>query len=203
MSVTGIATSVLAAMNALHGAKSGHTSAHTIQSELSQLGADLQSGNLTQAQSDFATLAQNFPGAESANSAASSTTGAASNSLSQSFTQLGKDLQTGNVSGAKQDYATIQQELRERIAQAASHHRHHHGSSSESASSTPQTNPIAQAFSQLATDLQSGNLQASQSDFAALQSALQQFGSSAASTGTSGSSSALASAVAGGLNVVI
>jgi outer membrane protein assembly factor BamD (BamD/ComL family) len=198
MSVTGIATSVLAAMNALHGAKSGHTSSHSIQSELGQLGADLQSGNLSQAQSDFATLAQSLPNGTLTSSATSAT----ANPLAQSFAQLGKDLQSGNVSAAKQDYATIQLELRERAAEAASRHHHHQAGGSESAS-TQQANPVAQAFSQLAADLQSGNLQASQSDFAALQSGLQQFGGWPAGAGASGSSSALASAVAGGLNVVI
>ena len=66
-----------------------------IQQEFHQLGQDLQSGNLSAAQSDFATLQQLAP---QNSSTASSTSGSP---LVQAFNQLGQDLQSGNLSGAQ------------------------------------------------------------------------------------------------------
>ncbi|MGA3295228.1 MAG: hypothetical protein ABSE45_14750 [Candidatus Acidiferrales bacterium] len=79
-----------------------------LQQEFQQLGQDLQSGNLTAAQSDIATLQKNslFANATSATSSSQTT-----NSASQAFNQLSHDAQAGNVSAAKQDFLTLQQDL--------------------------------------------------------------------------------------------
>jgi outer membrane protein assembly factor BamD (BamD/ComL family) len=69
-----------------------------IKAEFQQLGQDLQSGNLTQAQQDYTTLSQNLPGASQSST----------NPLLQAFAQLGKDLQSGNLQAAQQDYTTVQ-----------------------------------------------------------------------------------------------
>jgi phage-related protein len=78
MSVTGIASSILSTLSGLQNQRSP---IQQIKSEFKQLGQDLQSGNLSQAQSDFGTLTQNlssaFQGAGGANP------------ISQEFTQLG------------------------------------------------------------------------------------------------------------------
>src|SRR4029077_8607021 len=60
-----------------------------IKAEVQQLGQDLQSGNLTQAQSDFATLAQDFPGLTK--STVSISSGFTSFPWYGPFTQLGLD----------------------------------------------------------------------------------------------------------------
>jgi hypothetical protein len=191
-----------------------------IKEEFQQLGQDLQSGNLTQAQSDFATLSKNFPGA-SQNSAttltsAATTTPAAgttgSTSLVQQFAQLGQDLQSGNLQAAQKDFTNLQQTAQQDIGQQIQgHHRHghhHHGGGTEfaSSSSSRQSNPISQAFSKLGQDLQAGNLSGAQSAFATLQNDLQQIGGfvSSGSSGTGGTttpSSSAASTSAGSLNV--
>jgi hypothetical protein len=68
-----------------------------LQQEFHQLGQDLQSGNLSAAQSDFARL-KNL-GAQS-----STTTSQNSSPIVQAFNQLAKDLQSGNLAAAQQDF---------------------------------------------------------------------------------------------------
>jgi len=64
-----------------------------------QLQQDLQAGNLSQAQADYAALSQN------ANATLTST----SNPVGQAFQALGQALQAGNLSGAEQAFKTLQQ----------------------------------------------------------------------------------------------
>jgi hypothetical protein len=86
------------------------------QQEFQQLGQNLQSGNLSAAQADFATLQQLAPQANPASTAQSS------NPITQEFDQLSQDLKAGNLSAAKQHYTTIQQDFQN---QAAPVHHHH------------------------------------------------------------------------------
>lgn len=82
--------------------------------------------------------------------------GAARTPYQQTFQQLGQDLQSGNLSAAQSDLATLQKAI------------------SQPATTSPTTSdPVTQAFHQLATDLQSGNLSAAQKDFSTLQQDLQ------------------------------
>jgi len=187
MSVTGIASSIL---NAVSGGSQGNqTRAQQIQSEFQQLGQDLQSGNLAQAQTDFTTLSKNLPRLTQ-----NSTTANANNSLAQTFAQLGQDLQSGNLQASQQDFTTIQQDLQlNATQQAGGHHHHHHAESSQNSS----TNPLVQAVSQLEQTLQAGNLQGAQSAFSTLLNDLQQIGGLV----TGGSSSAGASTGTGSLNL--
>lgn len=102
MSITGIASNILSSS---YGAQSPQNQFQQVQNEFQQLGQALQSGNLSQAQSDFATLSQNVPGlggstASASTTAASNTatTNAANtNPIAQAFAQLGQDLQSGNL----------------------------------------------------------------------------------------------------------
>src|ERR1700732_2207129 len=87
------------------------------QKEFQQLGKDLQSGNLVQAQADFVTLQQSSPlaaqstTASTATASSSATSGAAGGSpIAQAFNQLSQDLKSGNLSAAQQDFSTIQQD---------------------------------------------------------------------------------------------
>jgi outer membrane protein assembly factor BamD (BamD/ComL family) len=228
MSIVGILASNLFSANATpnvantaQSSQNNPSQFQQIKTEFQQLGQDLQSGNLTQAQSDFVTLSQNFPGASQV--AASTTTAAGTaattgvttappttnNSVSQAFNQLGQDLQSGNLQGAQQDFTNLQQGLQQGTSQQVGghhhHHRHHAESSQPSASSSSaqQSNPIAQAFGTLGQDLQAGNLSGAQSAFATLQNDLQQIGGflPAASNGASGTSSTTGQTNTGTVNV--
>jgi len=141
------------------------------QQEFQQLGKDLTAGNLTAAQSDFATLEKDMPQTSSSASAAQS-----SNPIAQAFSQLAQDLQAGNLSAAQQDYANLQQDFQ---SQGAHRHHHHHHRAEESEESQFST-----LFDQLGQDLQSGNLSGAQSDWSSLQQLLQNNSSSTASSGT-------------------
>ena len=196
MSLIGILSSNLFAAGAAQNTQSSQNTPSNFQqikAEFQQLGQDLQSGNLTQAQQDYSTLSQNLPGA----------TPTSSNPVLQAFAQLGKDLQAGNLQAAQQDYTTVEQDAQHNAAQIGGHHGHHHHhaeSSQSSSSSSQQANPIAQAFSTLAQDLQAGNLSGAQSAFATLTSDLQQIGGFLTG-GSNGASSTAASSSSGSLNV--
>jgi len=208
MSIIGILSSNLfAAGAALNTQSSQNTPSkfQQIKAEFQQLGQDLQSGNLTQAQSDFATLSQNFPGASQSAAASTNAVATASNNpVLQAFAQLGQDLQSGNLQGAQQDFTNLQQDLQQNSSQQVGghhHHHHHHAESSQSSSSSSQPgNPITQAFSTLAQDLQAGNLSGAQSAFATLQNDLQQIGGFL-TAGSNGTSSAAVPSTTGSLNV--
>jgi hypothetical protein len=102
------------------------------QESFGQLGQDLQTGNLSGAEQDFATLQQINP------QSASTTSTQSNNPITQAFRQLAVDLQSGNLSGAQQAYSNISQDFTEQNSQAQGqtgqsgqtegHHHHHHGS---------------------------------------------------------------------------
>jgi len=205
MSIIGILASNLFAAGAAQNTQSSQNAPskfQQIKAEFQQLGQDLLSGNLTQAQSDFATLSQNFPGAsQSTATSANAAATASNNPLLQAFAQLGQDLQSGNLQGAQQDFTNLQQDLQQVSSQQVGrHHHHHHHAESSQSTSSQQANPIAQAFSTLAQDLQAGNLSGAQSAFATLQNDLQQIGG-LLPAGSNGTSSTAVPSSAGSLNV--
>src|SRR5579862_8532827 len=97
MSVSAISTSVFDA--------NSQNVQNKMKQEFQQLGQDLQAGNLSAAQSDFATLQQLGPQSQV------NTSAQGSNPISQAFEQLSQDLQSGNVSAAQQDFTTIQRDF--------------------------------------------------------------------------------------------
>jgi outer membrane protein assembly factor BamD (BamD/ComL family) len=133
-----------------------------LQQEFQQLGQDLQSGNLTAAQTDFTTLQQSGP---QANSSLSTQT---TSPIAQDFKQLGQDLQSGNVTAAQQDYAKIQQDFQSQTAGNHAHHHHHGGGGGGG-------NAVSQLMQELGQDLQNGSLTVAQQAYAALQQGLPQF----------------------------
>ena len=165
MSVSGISSSSLFDYNT----QSVQNKMQQVQQEFQQLGQDLQSGNLSAAQSDFATLQQYAPQTNSTSSSSSQS----NNPIAQEFAQLGKDLQSGNTSAAQQDFATIQQDFQSKSTQSQStegHHHHHGGGGGGSGADA-----ISQMMSQLGQDLQSGNLTSAQQTYSSLQQEFQQF----------------------------
>src|SRR5271166_5412561 len=167
MSVSGILSSAVFGI----GANLFQNRMQKVQSEFQQLGQDLQSGNLSAAQADFATLQQLQPGTSSTSSTQSTST------LTQDFNQLATDLKAGNTTAAQQDYAKIQQDFQSQGTQNHHHHHHHHQGSGTEGSSE-----ISQLFSQLGQALQSGSLSAAQQAYASLQQFVQTNAPSAASS---------------------
>ena len=192
MSIIGILSSNLfasgAAQNTPNTQNAGNNPSkfQQIKAEFQQLGQDLQSGNLTQAQADYTSLSQNLPGLTQPQTA--------TNPLAKAFQQLGQDLQAGNLQAAQSDYSTVRQDAQQVASQARGHHHHHHRvEGGEQSGSNQQQGAIQQAFSQLAQSLQAGSLSGAQSAFATLQNDLQQIGGflpgfSSGDSGSSGSS---------------
>lgn len=166
MSVAGISSSNLFNIN-----DSRRSVESEMQQEFAQLGQDLQSGNLSAAQSDFATLTQMQP---QSTSSSSSTTAASTSPMAQAFAQLSKDLQAGNLSAAQQDFATIQQDVQANAVQSGGHRHHHHGGG--------EGGGISSLFSQLGQALQSGDLSTAQTIFSTMQQDFQQAGQSTSGT---------------------
>jgi hypothetical protein len=203
MSIIGILSSNLFSAGAAQNTQSSPNNPSVFQqikTEFQQLGQDLKSGNLAAARSDFTTLSQNLSGAgQSSTTTANSASG--NNTIAKALAQLGQDLQSGNLQGAQQDFTNLQQDVQQISSQqVGGHHGHHHHHAESSQSSSQQTNPIAQAFSTLAQDLQAGNLSGAQSAFSMLQNDLQQIGGFL-TAGSSGTSSTAVPSSTGSLNV--
>lgn len=194
MSVSGISSSSLFDYSSQSVQNSFQNKGQQIQQEFQQLGEDLQSGNLSAAQSDFATLQQLAPQPNSSSTQSN-------NPIAQAFKQLAQDLQSGNLSAAQQDFTTIQQDFQNQNSQNQSsqnqtgqagsqgtqppvaHHRHGGGGNAQS--------QISQVFDELGQSLQSGDLSTAQQLFSTLQQDFQNLGrpnvvsaSQGSSTGT-------------------
>lgn len=163
MSVAGILSSAAFSI----GAQAFQSRMQQRKQEFQQLGQDLQSGNLSAAQSDFATLQKMQP-QSSTNSSSQGSSG-----ITQDFNQLATDLKAGNTTAAQQDYAKLQQDFQSQASQGVQGHHHHHHHSSDNSSSSSE---ISQLFSQLGTALQSGNLSAAQQAYSTMLQNFQQVG---------------------------
>ena len=146
------------------------------QQDMQKLSQDLQSGNLSAAQSDFATLQKAF--LQSATTSASTSTPSTSSPVAQAFNQLASDLQSGNLSAAQKDFSAVQQDMQSPGKLTDSHFRHHSrlglgggGGSSDSSSQ----NSLLQDLNQVGQNLTSSNLAGAQQAYATLQQELQQF----------------------------
>jgi hypothetical protein len=146
MSVSGISSSNL--LN--YSNQNIQNNQQQFQQEFHQLGQDLQNGNVSAAQQDFATLQQFGPQSSSTLSTQTS------HPMVQALNQLGQDLPSGNVSAAQKDYTNLKQDF-----QNASHTRAHHHHRSHSADGSEKS----QQFDQLGQALQSGSVSCAQSAY--------------------------------------
>ncbi|MGA8538698.1 MAG: hypothetical protein WB566_04325 [Terriglobales bacterium] len=146
------------------------------QQQIQQLSQDLTSGNLTAAQSDFASLQKAFAQPATTSGSATGSASSTTSSAAQAFSQLGSDLQSGNLSAAQKDISTVQQALQNSTGAGAGNrpHHHHHISAGGDGDSTSQ-NALLQEFSQVGQSLTAGNLSGAQQAYATLQQQLQQF----------------------------
>lgn len=152
-----------------------------VQQDFQQLGMDLQSGNLSAAQTDFATLQQLDPAA----GPVSSTQG---NPIEQGFSQLSQDLGAGNLAAAQKDFTALQMDFQSR---AGMWHRHHHGDTGGQSS-------LGQEFNQLLQMVQAGNQSGAQQTYNSLQQELQQFAQSNGLTNAAGTPPASGGVSVGG-----
>jgi hypothetical protein len=90
------------------------------QSDLQNLGQALQSGNLTAAQSAFATLQKAYQSQTSQSTSSSGTTSPVSSDL----TTLANALNTGNLTSAQAAFTQLQKDQQ---TQSGGHHHHHGG----------------------------------------------------------------------------
>ena len=88
------------------------------QQQLQQLSQALTSGNLSAAQSDFATLQKAFTQSSTTGSASSSPS---ANPVTQAFNQLASDLQSGNLAAAQKDFSTLKLDAKTYGAPPTSH----------------------------------------------------------------------------------
>jgi len=171
MSVSGILSSILLSSDF----SSVQSRAQRYKQQFQQLGQDLQSGNLSAAQADFAALQPS-----NSNSQAGSTATPPGNSpIAQAFKQLSIDLQSGNVSAAQKDFATLQKDFQSQATQGGGHHqRHHHVDNVSQNGGSGNGSTISQVLAQLGQALQAGNLSSAQSAYTTLQQDFQQFAQS-------------------------
>jgi hypothetical protein len=156
-------------------------SAQKFKQGFQQLGQDLQSGNVSQAATDLASLQLGAGTSQSSSgslpgTSSSSVSSSSASSVTQSFNQIAQDLKSGNLTAAQSDYVTLQQNLQQ------GHQMHSHRGGLSGAATE-----LQQELSQLGQSLQSGNLSGAQQAYASLQTDLSAFGvgSSASSTGSS------------------
>jgi hypothetical protein len=153
--------------------------------DVAQLGQDLSSGNVTNAQQDFTTLQSLGQGGPFANGNVFAT----GNPREQDFAAIGQALQSGNLSAAQQAFAQLEStyknggggggsdSIASAVSAAASAALTSASSSSASSSSVPSLYQQVREFyqqrnadiSQLSQDLASGNTANAQQDVATLQ----------------------------------
>ncbi len=139
------------------------------QLQLQQLGQALQSGNLSAAQADFATIQQAFT--QTANSSTSANT-TESNPTVQAFNQLGSDLQSGNLSAAQKDLSTVQQDLQS--GGPVFNHVHHYHHSGGSGGDSSEQSSLLQDLNQTGQSQNSTSLASAQQAYTTLQQQLQE-----------------------------
>jgi predicted lipoprotein len=145
MSIAGIASSSLSQLANIQ------RNYQQVRGEFKQLGQDLQSGSLAQAQTDFVTLSQSAASQFGSNSP-----------VAKALNTIGQALQSGDLATARQAFSSLPIGV---AGTTANPHHSHVGSAQ---------NPFGQGLSQLGQALQSGNLSAAQQAFAAMQQTWQQ-----------------------------
>jgi len=142
---------------------------NALQQQFQQLGQALQSGNLSSAQSDFATLQAAF------SQPATTTGNAAGNPIKQAFNQLASDLQSGNLSAAQKDYSTVQEDLqgaRGTVSKYGSGDPHCHGGVSSGQNTLLQD--LSRASQNPSATTSASTLASAQQTYATMQQELQQ-----------------------------
>jgi hypothetical protein len=153
-----------------------------INSDLSTLGQDLQSGNLTDAQSVFAQLQQDIQATQNNQNCCDHDSdgrqGSLMGSINSDLSSLGQALQSNSTTDAQSALAQRQQDIQ--ALQGHHHHHHHHfeddddsGASQISGSQGTGMSTINSDLSALGQALQSNSITGAQSALAQLQQDIQ------------------------------
>jgi hypothetical protein len=175
MGIFGVASSILGQISA---ATSPSPNKQQFKQGFQQLGQDLFSGNLSQAQSDFSSLQQLLPSGQQSSLLTPGSGTQSTSPLATAVSQLAQDLKSGNLTAAQTDFATVQRDLQQGGQQAGAahgHHHHRHHGGGESSRSSSQQDPITTLFGQLGQDLQAGNVAGAQQAYSSLVQDLQRF----------------------------
>jgi hypothetical protein len=188
MSIFGIASTIL---GQLSSATTQNPNKQQFKQSLQQLGQDLQSGNLSQAQSDFSSLQQLLPSSQQSSLLTPASGAQSSSPLATAVSQLAQDMKSGNTAATQSDLATVQQDVQQLGQQQGAgqaHHHHHHGG--ESSQSSSEQNAASTLFGQLGQQLQAGNLSGAQQAYSTMQQDFQQFALNNSSSSTGAPSAA-------------
>jgi hypothetical protein len=130
------------------------------QQDFKSLADALQSGDLSGAQNAFAALLQLFPNSSSpannqTQSAATSSAAGSSNStnsITNDLSTLGQAIQSGDLTGAQNDFSKLMQDIK---LIGGGHHHHHHKASANSQDATlaSVTGAVTGGTTSIATDL--------------------------------------------------
>jgi hypothetical protein len=143
------------------------------QQQLQQLSQALTSGNLSAAQSDFATLQKAFTQSSTTGSGSSSPS---ANPVTQAFNQLASDLQSGNLAAARKDFSTLKQDAKTYGAPPTSHSWGFNKLNGGSSPADPiEQNSLLQSLTQIGQSSSSTNQASAQQAYASLQQEFQQF----------------------------
>ena len=189
MGIFGIASSIL---GQVASATNQNPNKLQMKQGFQQLGQDLQSGNLSQAQSDFSSLQQLLPSGQQSSLLTPASGAQSSSPLAAAVSQLAQDLKSGNTAATQSDLATVQrdvQQLGQQQGAGQAHHHHHHGGGESSQSSSEQ-NAVSTLFGQLGQQLQACNLSGAQQAYSTMQQDFQQFALNNSSSATGAPSAA-------------
>jgi hypothetical protein len=157
-----------------------------LQQDFQSLAGALQSGSLSGAQSAFSSLIQLLPNSSSAvnsqtqttaTSSVSSSSNGTSSTITNDLSALGQAIQSGNLTGAQNDFTKLTQDMQ---SIGGGHHHHHHKTSASSQNattasatgSTTGTNLVANDLAALGQALQSGDLKNAGSAYSQLTQAI-------------------------------
>ena len=171
MSISGISSDPTVSQNY------GSNPFQQIRKDFMALKTSLSSGDLTAAQTAFATLQQdlqNVGQAQSNQQSATATATAAGGPLDNDLAAIGQALQNGDIGGAQTAFATLQKDMQQmrqtqggQQSRRAHHHHHHHHGGAQNAQNTT-SNPFSD-LAAISSALQSNDLSGAQNAFATLQ----------------------------------
>jgi hypothetical protein len=189
MSIFAVASTIL---GQLSSATTPNPNKQQFKQSFQQLGQDLQSGNLSQAQSDFSSLQQLLPSGQQSSLLTPASGAQSSSPLATAVSQLAQDMKSGNTAATQSDLATVQQDVQQLGQQQGTGHAHHHHlhSDADSGQSSSQQNEASTLFGQLGQQLQAGNLSGAQQAYSTMQQDFQQFALNNSSTSSGAPSAA-------------
>ncbi|HTO58744.1 MAG TPA: hypothetical protein VMJ74_13165 [Pseudomonadales bacterium] len=130
MTISGVSVSGISS-SAAYQPNATQTHFGQARQDFKDLASALQSGDLSGAQTAFAAWQQVMQSGQAGTQQNASQNGGKQNQFAQDMAAVGKALQSGDVAGAKQAFAQLQQDMQ---SAGRMHHRHHSHGSGNSAS---------------------------------------------------------------------